>query len=64
VVPRVVSRTSLAIQVGITDVRGGLLPDDKVAAVRQLQAGGAKVAVVATASTTLPRWSPPTLASP
>jgi cation-transporting P-type ATPase J len=36
----------LAIQVGITDVRGGLLPDDKVAAVRQLQAGGAKVAVV------------------
>lgn len=36
----------LAAQVGIADVRGGLLPDDKVAAVQQLQAAGQKVAVV------------------
>ncbi len=36
----------LAHQIGITDVRAGLLPDDKVAAVTQLQAGGQKIAVV------------------
>jgi cation-transporting P-type ATPase J len=36
----------LAAQVGITDVRGGLLPDDKVRAVQQLQADGQKLAVV------------------
>jgi cation-transporting P-type ATPase J len=36
----------LASQIGITDVRAGLLPDDKVTAVKQLQAGGQKVAVV------------------
>jgi heavy metal translocating P-type ATPase len=36
----------LATQVGIIDVRAGLLPDDKVAAVRQLQADGTRVAVV------------------
>ncbi|WP_026303444.1 heavy metal translocating P-type ATPase [Jongsikchunia kroppenstedtii] len=36
----------LAGRVGITDVRADLLPDDKVAAVRALQAGGAHVAVV------------------
>lgn len=34
------------VQVGIDDVRAGLLPDDKVAAVRQLQAGGARLTVV------------------
>ena len=33
----------LAIQVGITDVRGALLPDDKVAAVQRLRAGDAVV---------------------
>jgi heavy metal translocating P-type ATPase len=36
----------LAGQLGITDVRAGLLPQDKVAAVRELQAGGRKVTVV------------------
>lgn len=36
----------LGVQVGIDDVRAGLLPDDKVAAVRQLQAGGARLTVV------------------
>lgn len=35
----------LGVQVGIDDVRAGLLPDDKVAAVRQLQAGGARLTV-------------------
>lgn len=35
----------LGVQVGIDDVRAGLLPDDKVAAV-QLQAGGARLTVV------------------
>lgn len=36
----------LAVEVGITDVRAGLLPQDKVAAVRELEARGAKVMVV------------------
>jgi cobalt/nickel-transporting P-type ATPase D len=36
----------LATQVGISDVRADLLPDDKVAAVRQLQADGHRVAFV------------------
>jgi cation-transporting P-type ATPase J len=36
----------LAAQLGIIDVRAGLLPDDKVTAVRQLQADGTRVAVV------------------
>jgi heavy metal translocating P-type ATPase len=36
----------LAVQVGITDVRAGLLPDDKVSAVQQLQAGGHRLTVV------------------
>ncbi len=36
----------VAAQLGITDVRAGLLPDDKVSAVRQLQAGGQKVTVI------------------
>ncbi|WP_142383322.1 heavy metal translocating P-type ATPase [Mycobacterium intracellulare] len=36
----------LAAQVGITDVRAGLLPEDKVNAVQQLQASGQKVAVI------------------
>lgn len=41
--------TRLAAQVGITDttnVRAGLLPDDKVTAVRELQAAGQRVTVV------------------
>ena len=38
--------TRLAGQVGIADVRAGLLPDDKVTAVRELQADGARVTVV------------------
>jgi heavy metal translocating P-type ATPase len=36
----------LAAQVGITDVRAGLLPSDKVTAVRQLQATGQRLAVI------------------
>jgi heavy metal translocating P-type ATPase len=36
----------LAAQVGIADVRAGLLPDDKVDAVQQLQATGEKLAVI------------------
>ncbi|SOX55761.1 cadmium-translocating P-type ATPase [Mycobacterium ahvazicum] len=36
----------LAAQVGITDVRADLLPEDKVAAVRQLQADGHRVLLV------------------
>jgi P-type E1-E2 ATPase len=36
----------VAAQVGITDVRAGLLPDDKVMVVEQLRANGQKVTVV------------------
>jgi cation transport ATPase len=35
--------TRLAVQVGITDVRAGLFPEDKVAAVRELEASGRRV---------------------
>ncbi len=42
--PRAAER--LAAEVGITDVRAGLLPEDKVAAVRALEADGAKVILV------------------
>ncbi|MGN9839042.1 heavy metal translocating P-type ATPase [Nonomuraea sp. H19] len=42
--PRVAGR--VAAQVGITDVRAGLLPEHKVAAVRELQERGARVALV------------------
>ncbi|MEK2476962.1 heavy metal translocating P-type ATPase [Streptomyces noursei] len=38
--------TRLAREVGITDVRAGLLPQDKVAAVRELEQAGRKVLVV------------------
>lgn len=37
---------ALAAQVGITDVHAGLLPQDKVEAVRELEDGGAKVMLV------------------
>ena len=36
----------LGEEVGITDIRAGLLPEDKVSAVRELQADGTRVAVV------------------
>ena len=36
----------LAAQLGIADVRAGLLPEDKVAAVRALEADGARVLLV------------------
>ncbi|MFC5720944.1 heavy metal translocating P-type ATPase [Streptomyces gamaensis] len=42
--PRAAAR--LADEVGITDVRAGLLPQDKVAAVRELEQAGHKVLVV------------------
>lgn len=42
--PRVATR--LAEDLGITDVRAGLLPEDKVAAVREMQADGAKVMLI------------------
>jgi heavy metal translocating P-type ATPase len=42
--PRAAAR--LAAEVGITDVRAGLLPQDKVAVVRELEAAGRKVLVV------------------
>jgi P-type E1-E2 ATPase len=42
--PRAAAR--LAAEVGITDVRAGLLPQDKVAAVRELERAGRKVLVV------------------
>ncbi|MEU3073935.1 heavy metal translocating P-type ATPase [Streptomyces laurentii] len=42
--PRAAAR--LAAEAGITDVRAGLLPQDKVAAVRELQQAGARVLVV------------------
>jgi cobalt/nickel-transporting P-type ATPase D len=38
--------TRLGTQVGIMDIRADLLPDDKVAAVRQLQASGHRVLLV------------------
>ncbi|MCW2691936.1 MAG: putative cation-transporting P-type ATPase, partial [Mycobacterium sp.] len=42
--PRAAAR--LAAEVGIADVRAGLLPEDKVAAVEALQAAGGRVLVV------------------
>lgn len=42
--PRAAAR--LAAEVGISDVRAGLLPQDKVAAVRQQQAAGRRVLVI------------------
>jgi heavy metal translocating P-type ATPase len=42
--PRAAAR--LAVEVGIDDVRAGLLPQHKVAAVRELEAAGRKVLVV------------------
>jgi heavy metal translocating P-type ATPase len=36
----------LADQVGIRDVRAGLLPEDKVTAIRELESGGQRVAMV------------------
>ena len=42
--PRAAAR--IAAEVGITDVRAGLLPQDKVSAVRDLEASGAKVMLV------------------
>jgi P-type E1-E2 ATPase len=42
--PRAAAR--LAAEVGITDVRAGLLPQDKVTAVRELEAAGEKVVLV------------------
>ncbi|WP_063018485.1 heavy metal translocating P-type ATPase [Nocardia niwae] len=41
-----VTADRLGAELGIADVRAGLLPDDKVTAVRALQAGGRKVTVV------------------
>ncbi|MGW4528817.1 heavy metal translocating P-type ATPase [Amycolatopsis sp. NPDC004378] len=38
--------TRLASELGIRDVRAGLLPEDKVTAVRELEAAGARVTVI------------------
>ena len=38
--------TTLAAQIGITDVRAGLLPQDKVTAVRDIENGGRRVLLV------------------
>jgi len=38
--------TTLAAQIGITDIRAGLLPQDKVTAVRELEDGGRRVLLV------------------
>lgn len=38
--------TRLAAQVGITDVRAGLLPEEKVSAVRDLEADGSRITMV------------------
>jgi heavy metal translocating P-type ATPase len=38
--------TTLAGQIGITDIRAGLLPQDKVAAVRELEGAGRRVLLV------------------
>ena len=38
--------TTLAAQIGITDIRAGLLPQDKVAAVRELEDAGRRVLLV------------------
>ncbi|MFI7679384.1 HAD-IC family P-type ATPase [Actinophytocola sp. NPDC049390] len=55
----------VAAQVGITDVRAGLLPDDKVTAVRDLEAAGQRVAVVGDGINDAPPRSPlPTPGSP
>ena len=42
----VATARQVAAQVGITDLRAGLLPDDKVTAVRDLEATGQRVTVV------------------
>jgi P-type E1-E2 ATPase len=38
--------TTLAAQIGITDIRAGLLPQDKVTAVRELEGAGRRVLLV------------------
>ena len=38
--------TTLAAQIGITDIRAGLLPQDKVSAVRELEGAGRRVLLV------------------
>lgn len=38
--------TTLAAQIGITDIRAGLLPQDKVTAVREIEADGRRVLLV------------------
>jgi heavy metal translocating P-type ATPase len=42
----VTAATRLANEVGISDIRAGLLPEDKVTAVRQLETAGQRVTVV------------------
>ncbi len=55
--------TTLAAQIGITDIRAGLLPQDKVAAVGEIEDAGRRVLSSGTASTTLPPLPPHTPAS-
>ncbi|GAA3136255.1 heavy metal translocating P-type ATPase [Rhodococcus baikonurensis] len=55
---------ALAAQVGITDMRAGLLPEDKVTAVADLERSGAKVLLVGDGVDDAPHSPPRTPASP
>ena len=54
---------SVAAEVGIDRVEAEVTPEDKLHVVRELQASGRTVAMVATGSTTPPPWHRPTSAS-
>lgn len=60
--PRAAARP--AGEVGITDVRAGLLPADKVAAVKERERAGRKVLVVGDGVDDAPALPPPTPGSP
>lgn len=54
----------VADELGIDEWRAEVMPEDKLAAVRELQDDGYVVGMVATASTTPRRWPPPISGSP